>query len=195
VKDWLAFLRRVWHNPFSEEEGVMAKKSTNTSNTAGTASAGKKRSLARRFNDSLTLKAVKTSTAKPLDKRTARRLERYRSELKTGKSPRGQGLTPLDVAMRIDELLTHGAKLADLRKLIKPRAAEFDQSALVDILKEMHPIYRYRADAYRFAGVSNEALLAAGIIEKLPARRGPKPVVKEADSSKKGVAKKRGKAT
>jgi hypothetical protein len=153
--------------------------------TKGATSAGKKRSLARRFNASLTAQAAKTPTAKTLDQRTVRRLDRYRSELKNGKSPRGKGLTPLDIAMRVNELLANGAKLAELKKLIKPRTVEFDHETLVAILVEMHPIYGYRPVAYRFAGVPDDALLAAGIIDKMPARRGPKPATKKVALAKK----------
>jgi len=169
----------------------MPRKSTETTTTAS-ANAGKKRSLARRFNNSLTAQAAtKTPTAKTLDKRTVRRLDRYRQELKNSKSPRSKGLTPLDIAMRIDELLAHGAKLAELKKLVKPRAVEFDHETLVGILQEMHPIYGYHPAAYRCAGVTDEALLAAGIIDKIPGRRGPKPASEKRaapaqKSSKKG---------
>ena len=44
-----------------------------------------------------------------------------------------------------------------------------------ELLKEMHPVYGYRAEAYRFAGVDDKTLLAAGIIDSLPKKRGPKP--------------------
>jgi len=153
----------------------------------GVVDAGKKRSMARRFND-----ALKPSVAKPekLDKRTAKRLARYKTELKAGKKG-DKNLSPLDVATRINELLNHGEKLGDLKKLAKPRKVDIDIDQLVGILKEMHPVYGYRPDAYRFAGVSDAALLAAGIIDKLPARRGPKPAKKKAAAKKRAPAKKK----
>ena len=172
----------------------MAKKAiTKKSTKTGTTDAGKKRSLARRFNDSLTNK-VTTAGATSLDQRTAKRLERYKVELKNGKTGRGKRLTPLDVAMRIDELLAHGEKLTDLRKLTKPRSVDLDIDQLTGILREMHPIYGYRPDAYRFAGVSNDALLAASIIDRLPARRGPKPSGKKTSTRKPSAKKKSKKA-
>ena len=149
-----------------------------TKNLAQTESveAGTKRSIARRFNDLLAFRGK--DIPKTEDKRTVRRLARYKQELQNGKTSQNKVLTPLDVAMRIDELLAFGEKMADLRKLTKPRSADIDFEHLVGILKEMHPVYGYRADAYRFAGVSDQALLAAGIINKIPARRGPKPSTK-----------------
>ncbi len=155
--------------------------------------AGKKRSMARRFNDALTPKKASKAGAKSLDKRTARRLDRYRKELKSGKTSKGKRLSPLDVAAMVNDLLEYGETVTSLKKITKPRAVEFDHDTLVGILNEMHPVYGYRADAYRFAGVSNEALLEAGIIEKLPARRGPKPAAKKKAPAKKKGGKRKGK--
>jgi hypothetical protein len=133
-----------------------------------------KRSIARRFNDVLAQTSGRQaqSTKQP-DQRTEKRLNRYRDELSSGQI-KNKALSPLDVAMRVDELLAHGDSLGGLRKLMTPRQVELDHSTVVNILKEMHPLYNYRPAAYRFAGVSDEALLDAGIIEKIPAKRGPK---------------------
>ena len=141
----------------------------------GAPDAAQKRSIARRFNDSLLEKAARAGHARTLDRRTVRRLERYRDELKKGKKVGDKLLTPLDVAMRVDELLGHGDKLAEIRKLTKPRQVEYDGDRLVSVLTEMHPIYQFRAEAYRFAGVKNEALVAAGVLPTMPARRGRPP--------------------
>lgn len=138
-----------------------------------TAEASLKRSIARRFNDALAGSPNKST--KILDQRRARKLNRYRKELQKGAKGNGQALTPLDVALRVNELLEQGEKLTNLRKLIKIKAIDYDKGTMVELLKEMHPVYQYRADAYRFAGVDNETLLAAGIIDKMPAKRGPKP--------------------
>ena len=155
------------------------KRSVKKADNRSSVDAGKKRSMARRFNDALKPRVASGTGKKALDKRTGKRLDRYRKELKTGKTSKGRNLSPLDVAMRVDELLAHGDKLGDIKKLTKPRAIDADHETLVGILNEMHPVYGYRAEAYRFAGVSNEALLEAGIIDKLPARRGPKPAAKK----------------
>ncbi len=148
----------------------MAAKTKNETKPV-TVTAGERRSIARRFNDSLAVSTKKAT--KKLDQRTAKRLDRYREELTKGKSGK-KTLTPFDIAQRVDELLAHGDKIGDLRKLMQPRQVDFDFDHLVEILKEMHPIYGYRPTAYRFAGVPNEALLAAGIIDRIPAKRGPK---------------------
>ena len=161
------------------------KRSVKKADNRSSVDAGKKRSMARRFNDALKPRVASGTGKKALDKRTGKRLDRYRKELKTGKTSKGRNLSPLDVAMRVDELLAHGDKLGDIKKLTKPRTIDADHETLVGILNEMHPVYGYRAEAYRFAGVSNEALLEAGIIDKLPARRGPKPAAKKKAPAKK----------
>jgi hypothetical protein len=133
-----------------------------------------KRSIARRFNDVLAQTSGRQaqSTKQP-DQRTEKRLNRYRDELSEG-SIGNRALSPLDIAMRVDELLAHGDKISGLRKIMTPRQVDLDHEHLVSVLKEMHPLYNYRPAAYRFAGVSDEALLDAGIIEKIPGKRGPK---------------------
>ena len=80
-------------------------------------------------------------------------------------------------------------QLTELRKLITPREVEFDMNVMVEILREMHPVYGFQPDAYRFAGISHEALLAAGIIEKMPAKRGPKPKAKPKKKGRKEAKK------
>ncbi len=148
--------------------------------------AGMKRSIARRFNDALQGRSAAT---KPTDKRVERKLTRYRNELKKGVA-RGKSLTPLDVAMRVHELLENGEKLTELRKLVKPKPGNYDQDQMADLLREMHPVYGYRAEAYRFAGVNDATLLSAGIIDKVPAKRGPKPK-KDSKPKPKPKARKR----
>ncbi len=139
--------------------------------TEQTSEAGLKRSIARRFNDAL---AGTTSKEKGVDQRSARRLNRYRKELTEGKKNNGQELSPLDVTLRVHELLKSGSKIADIRKLSKPRVIDYDEEKMTYLLKEMHPEYGFSPAAYRFAGVHDETLVAAGILETIPAKRGPK---------------------
>lgn len=162
--------------------------------------AAKKRSIARRFNDSLINRSARGVSEKSLDRRTAKRLERYRRELGDAKKNGEKDLTALDVASRIDELLKFGDKITELKKFIKPRVVDYNEDVLVGVLKEMHPIYKYRPEAYRFAGVRDEALVKAGVLDKIPTKRGPAPGSKVAKkeaaaketSSKKAPAKKAG---
>ena len=88
-----------------------------TKNLAQTESveAGTKRSIARRFNDLLAFRGK--DIPKTEDKRTVRRLARYKQELQNGKTSQNKVLTPLNVAMRIDELLAFGEKMADFLKM------------------------------------------------------------------------------
>lgn len=159
----------------------------------GSSDAAKKRSIARRFNDSLVGRTPRARREKTLDRRTARRLDRYRAELKKGKKNGDKVLTPLDVAVRVHELLNFGDRLADIRKLSKPREIDYDGEALVRVLKEMHPIYQFRPEAYRYAGVTNESLVAAGVLDKMPTRRGPAPRAKTGEPAprKRGARKPR----
>ncbi len=136
-----------------------------------TSDAGIKRSIARRFNDVL---AGATSKEKGVDQRSARRLNRYRKELTEGKKNNGQELSPLDVTLRVHELLKSGSKISEIRKLAKPRVIDYDEEKMAALLKEMHPEYGFSPAAYRFAGVHDETLVAAGILETIPAKRGPK---------------------
>lgn len=159
----------------------MPKKTSTKAN-----SAGKKRSIARRFNDSLSGRSPKAAVT---DKRTLRRIERYRKELEKGSKGRNTALTPLDIAMRVDELLKYGDTSTAIRKLVKPRKADYDREMMTALLKEMHPVYEYAPAAYRFAGVDDETLLGAGIIDSLPKKRGPKKGTKK--TAKKAIAKKR----
>jgi hypothetical protein len=142
--------------------------------------AAMKRSIARRFNDSLIGRSSRSASDKTLDRRTAKKLERFRQELKNSRKAGSKDLTPLDVAIRVNELLKHGDRLTDIKKLSKPRSIEYNEETLVGVLREMQPIYQFRVEAYRHAGVKNETLVAAGVLESMPAKRGPAPGSKPA---------------
>lgn len=135
------------------------------------ASAALKRSIARRFNDAL---AGKTPESKPLDQRTARKLARYRKELRSSGKGGNPKLSALEIAKRVHELLEHGDRLSDIKKLVKPKPAEYDEDTIVALISEMQPVYKFRPEAYQFAGVRNETLLAAGVAVGAPRRRGRK---------------------
>jgi hypothetical protein len=145
--------------------------------------AGTLRSISRRFNDAL---SGRTKTAKDGDQRTARKLNRFRKELQSGKAGRKE-LTPLDVAARVHALLEAGDRIADIRQLTKPRTIDYDEETMAGLLRDMHPEYGFRPEAYRFAGVHNETMVAAGILDKMPAKRGPK---KKSETQAKAAPKK-----
>jgi len=155
-----------------------------TKDAAARSKAGVLRSISRRFNDAL---SGRVKATKGGDQRTARKLNRYRKELLNGKAGRKE-LTPLDVAARVNELLEAGDRIADIRKLTKPRTIEYDEEAMSALLREMHPQYGFRAEAYRFAGVHNETMVAAGILDKIPAKRGPKPKGEGRGATRKSAA-------
>ena len=153
----------------------------------GRSEAAKKRSIARRFNDSLSSRAPRAMGEKALDRRTAKRLERYRKELKEGRKG-NKDLTALDVASKVNELIKYGDRITDLKKIFKPRQLEYNEDVLVGVLKEMHPVYDFRPEAYRFAGVKDQSMVKAGVLDKMPTRRGPAPGTKPA--AKRGAKKK-----
>jgi len=43
---------------------------------------------------------------------------------------------------------------------------------MTKLLSEMHPIFNFRTDAYRFVGIRNETLVSAGVLKKTPKKRG-----------------------
>lgn len=134
-------------------------------------STANKRSIARRFNDALSVRRGKTRS---YDLRTARRLRRYRKELAVGRTPKKR-LSPIEVALRVSTLLQFGDKLGDIKKLAhwKP-VEEYDEQSMVALLTEMHSSYGFSPEAYRFVGIRYDTLLAAGVIEAIPTQRGRK---------------------
>ncbi len=136
------------------------------------ATAAKKRSIARRYNDAL---AGRSPKVKRLDQRVARKLRRYRNELKKNSTGGGKQLSALEVAKRVHALLENGDRITDIRKLSKPRQYEYHEDKMVALLAEMHAVYGFCPEAYRFAGVRNETLVGAGVLKELPPRRGPRP--------------------
>jgi hypothetical protein len=129
-------------------------------NRRGSPEAVAKRRAARAFNDLLDPKARSR-----LDGRTAQRRKRLLAELEAGKL-RGSGkeLKPIDVLTRVDELLSLGETLSSLRKACASRPAQPAVDRLVDLVSELHRAYGFRAEAYRFVGISAEVLRRAGVL-------------------------------
>ena len=93
--------------------------------------AGLKRSIARRFNDAL---AGRKKLGKVIDRRNVRKLNRYRNELKNHKKQGNKPLSPLEVAERVHVLLESGDKMADIRKLAKPRVIEYNEEMMAALV-------------------------------------------------------------
>jgi hypothetical protein len=129
-------------------------------NRRGSPEAIAKRRAARAFNDLLD-----PSARSRLDGRTDQRRRRMLAELETGKL-RGSGkqLKPIDVLTRVNELLALGEPLANVRKVCASRPAQPAGDRLVELVTELHRAYAFRAEAYRFVGISAEVLRRAGVL-------------------------------
>ena len=132
-------------------------------NRRGSPEAIEKRRAARLFNDVLGGKGG----ASALDGRTQKRRLRLLRELEEGKA-RNRELKPLDILQRVQELLELGESLASIRKVAKVRksGAEPSPSAdgVVDVVARLHEAYGFKAETYRFVGVGDDVLRAAGVL-------------------------------
>jgi hypothetical protein len=131
-------------------------------NRRGSPEAIAKRRAGRAFNDLFDDGAGGGA----LDGRTRKRRARLLLELEQGKT-RGSGreLKPLDVLDRVSELLELGEPLVALKKICRPRPAPAAGARLVDAVRELHRAYRFRPEAYRFVGVDDAVLRAAGVLK------------------------------
>jgi hypothetical protein len=128
-------------------------------NRRGSPEAIEKRRVARMFNDVLGGNAPATK----LDGRTAKRRERLLRELEENKHG-SRELKPLDVLQRVHELLVLGESLATIkkaRKIPKPGASKPDT---VELIRRLHQAYGFRPETYRFVGISDDVLGAAGVL-------------------------------
>jgi hypothetical protein len=107
-----------------------------------------------------------------LDGRTKKRRARLLLELEQGKTrASGRELKPLDVLDRVSELLDLGEPLVALKKICRPRQAPAAGARLVDAIRELHRAYRFRPEAYRFVGVDDAVLRAAGVLKAAATER------------------------
>lgn len=130
-------------------------------NKRGSPEAVEKRRVARLFND--VLGGVSSSAQR--DGRTEKRRQRLLKELDEGLARGKRELKPIDVLLRVNELLTLGEPVAHLRKVVKVRPIEpsLDPEALADVVGRLHDAYGFLPEAYRFVGISDELLARAGV--------------------------------
>lgn len=133
------------------------------SNRRGSPEAVQKRRAARAFNE--LFEDGRRSTR--LDGRTDKRRRRLLAELEGGKK-RGSGkpLKALDVLSHVSELLKLGEPIARIRKVCRPRLPPAGEAPLVEVVARLHEAYEFAPEAYRFVGISDEVLRAAGVLEK-----------------------------
>lgn len=132
-----------------------------TENRRGSPEAVEKRRVARQFNTFLTGGSVAPS----LDGRTEKRRARLLKELKDGKATGGAALKPLDVLIRVQELIGLGETMGNLRKVVKTKFPARDDEEFTTVLARLHQAYEFSPEAYRVVGLSAAALEGAGIVE------------------------------
>lgn len=130
-------------------------------NRRGSPEAIEKRRVARVFNDIL---GGRGAASQKLDGRTAKRRARLLKELELGKARGTRELKPLDVLQRVQELLELGEPLASIRKIAKVRKHALPADALVDVVRRLHLAYGFRGEVYRFVGIGEDVLRAAGVL-------------------------------
>src|SRR6201997_5532757 len=116
-------------------------------NRRGSPEAIEKRRVARLFNDILGGRGV---GAHKQDGRTEKRRQRLLRELEQGKVRGARELKPLDVLVRVHELLELGEPLRSIRKVAKLRRAAVPPEAMVEVVSRLHKAYGFRAECYRF---------------------------------------------
>lgn len=137
-------------------------------NRRGSPEAIEKRRAARFFNDVLGGRAA----SQRLDGRTQKRRQRLLRELETGKARGTRDLKPLDVLLRVQELLELGEGVSALRKVVKVKKVGLGDDAPVAIAR-LHRAYNFRPEVYRFVGIGDEVLKDVGVLEQAKKRAKP----------------------
>ena len=141
-------------------------------NRRGSPEAVAKRRAARAFNDLLDPRARSR-----LDGRTDQRRKRLLAELSAGKHrSSGKELKPIDVLMRVHELLELGEPLSVLKQTCTPAPLQPAAERLVALVTELDTAYSFRPEAYRFVGISAEVLRRAGVLAPAKKRAPKRPV-------------------
>lgn len=140
-------------------------------NRRGSPEAIEKRRAARVFNDVLGGRGLGASK---LDGRTEKRRQRLLKELSDGKARGARELKPLDVLQRVQELMDLGEPLANIRKVAKVRKSPVPAEGIIDVVERLHRAYAFRPEVYRFVGIGEDVLRAAGVLPDGSRRRARK---------------------
>jgi hypothetical protein len=152
--------------------GAMARttrSATKAQNRRGSPEAIEKRKAARLFNDIL---GGRGAGAHKRDGRTEKRRQRLMRELESGKVRGSRELKPLDVLVRVHELMELGEPLRSIRKVAKVRKTPVPADEMVDVVSRLHKAYGFRPECYRFVGVGEDVLRSAGVLGAEPTKRG-----------------------
>ena len=133
-----------------------------TPNRRGSPEAIEKRRIARVFNDVLGGRGTGTNK---LDGRTEKRRQRLLKELEAGKARGARSLKPTDVLQHVQQLMDLGEPLSSIRKVVKVRKSTAAADTVVDLVARLHVAYTFRPEVYRFVGIGDDVLRAAGVLE------------------------------
>ena len=136
------------------------KASGKAQNRRGSPEAIEKRRAARIFNDVL---GGRASGSHKLDGRTEKRRQRLLKELEDGMARGARELKPLDVLLRVQELLELGEGVSALRKVVKVKKVGFGDDVPLAISR-LHKAYNFRPEVYRFVGIGDELLKEVGVV-------------------------------
>jgi hypothetical protein len=131
-------------------------------NRRGSPEAIEKRRVARVFNDVL---GGRKAAAQKLDGRTEKRRQRLLKELEAGQARGTRALKPTDILQRVQQLMDLGEPLRSIRKVTKIRKVNMPAEAVVDLVARVHAAYAFRPEVYRFVGLGEDILRAAGVLE------------------------------
>jgi hypothetical protein len=148
--------QRRSNKPAASKGAATAKKADNR---RGSPEAVKKRRAARHFNELLS-----GASSPRLDGRTEKRKERMMAELREGKlRASGRPLKPIDILVRVEELLDLGEPLASIKKVAKPSRPVQASPDVISGLKSLHAAYGFRPEVYAFVGLDQAICQRAGI--------------------------------
>lgn len=130
-------------------------------NRRGSPEAIEKRRVARVFNDIL---GGGGDASCRLDGRTEKRRQRLLKELEAGKARGSRDLKPLDILLRVQQLMDLGEPLSSIRKVTKVKKVAAVSETIVGIVERLHRAYSFRPEVYRFVGIGEEVLREAGVL-------------------------------
>ncbi len=133
-------------------------------NLRASAGAVKKRVAARNLNDLL---LGKKSEVPLRDGRTEKRRARLLAEVAK------DGLKPVDLLLKVQELFDLGESYASMRKVVPVRRLRSVPPGAVEAVASVMAAYALNADVYRFLGLPKAVLEAAGVLRKDSAKKLP----------------------
>ena len=108
------------------------------------------------------------ASASKLDGRTEKRRQRLMRELEAGKARGKRDLKPLDVLLRVQELIELGESLSAIRKVAKVKKSDVPGEQIIGVVERLHKAYGFRPEVYRFVGIADEVLQKAGVLAPEP---------------------------